>query len=243
MGARLSSPTPAPPPRRSTWGRGSGRLAHAAARGFEAVRQNARPFLLIQGVAVILAIAYYLVPGAPSAMTGIAALKRAGGLPLAALCNAVAGAILPELARVATGRRRTGAGEMAFQLLFFAALGVYVDGLYRALGTVWGNAPDLATVGKKVLFDQLVSSPLVTIPFSTFAFVWKDSGFSLARTRNAFRAQGGFLVRYLPTLVTCWGFWAPVLVAVYAMPADLQFPLFLAAQAAWTLLLLHLNER
>ncbi len=126
---------------------------------------------------------------------------------------------------------------MVFQLLFFAALGAYVDFLYRGLGALWGNAPDFATVGKKVLFDQFVSSPLVTIPFSTVAFVWKDSGFSAARTRDAFRAQGGFFVRYLPTLVTCWGFWGPVLVAVYAMPGDLQFPLFLAAQAAWTLLL------
>ncbi len=221
----------------------SGRLAAAAARGVEAVRHNARPFLLVQSIAVALAAAYYLLPGAPAAMAGVAALKRAGGLPLAALLNAVAGAILPEVARVATGRRRTAIGEMAFQLVFFAALGAYVDLLYRGLGAVWGNAPDVETVAKKLFFDQLVSSPLVTIPFSTVAFVWKDSGFSPARTRNAFRAQGGFWVRYLPTLVTCWGFWAPVLVAVYAMPGDLQFPLFLAAQAAWTLLLLHLNER
>ncbi len=111
------------------------------------------------------------------------------------------------------------------------------------LSGVWGNAADLATVGKKVLFDPFVSTPLVTIPFSTVAFVWKDSGFSPARTVDAFRAQGGFLARYLPTLLTCWDFWAPVLVAVYAMPSDLQFPLFLAGQTAWTLLLLDPSDR
>ena len=219
------------------------RLAAAAARGVEAVRHNARPFLLIQTVAFAAVAAYYFLPGAPAAVAGVARLKREGGLPLSALSNALAGAVLPEIARVATGRKRTGGAEMGFQLLFFAALGVYVDLLYLALGAVWGNAPDVPTVGKKLLFDQLVSSPLVTIPFSTFAFVWKDGGFSLDRTWNRFRAEGGFLVRYLPTLVTCWGFWGPVLVAVYAMPGDLQFPLFLFAQASWTLLLLHLNER
>lgn len=217
---------------------------HAAAqRGVEAVRHNARPFLLIQAVAVALALAYYLSPGAPAAVAVIARVKREGGLPLAALANAFAGAVLPEIARVATGRRRTGAGEMAFQVAFFAVLGVYIDLLYRGLGSTFGNAPDFATVGRKLLVDQLVSTPFVTIPFSTFAFVWKDAGFSLARARRSFRAQGGFLVRYLPTLVTGWAFWAPVLVAVYAMPGDLQFPLFLFAQAAWTLLLLDLNER
>ena len=227
---------------------GLSRLALAAAKGVEAVRHNARPFLLVQSVAFVLAAGYYLVPGATEAMAGVARLKREGGPPLAALCTAVAGAILPEVARVATGRRRTGAAEMGFQLVFFAILGAYIDALYRVLGARWGNAPDALTVGKKVLFDQLVSSPLATIPFSTFAFVLKDSGFSPARTGNAFRALGGsvgggFLARYLPMLVTCWGFWGPVAVAVYAMPGDLQFPLFLTAQAGWTLLLLHLNER
>ena len=218
-------------------------LASAAGRGVEAVRHNARPFLLVQAVAFALAGAYYLVPSAPGALAGVAALKRAGGLPFAAVSTAVAGAILPELARVATGRRRTGGAEMGFQLLFFGFLGVTVDLLYRGLGLLFGDAPSVATVAKKVLVDQLVYCPLVSMTVSTFAFVWKDSGFSLARTRNSFRAHGGFLARYLPLLLTCWGYWGPVLIAVYAMPGDLQFPLFLAAQAAWSLLLLHLNDR
>ena len=219
------------------------RLASAAARGVEAVRQNARPFLLVQAVAFALAAAYYLVPSAPQALAGAARFKREGGLPFAALATAFAGAILPELARLATGRKRTGAAEMGFQLVFFGFLGITVDLLYQGLGLLFGNDPSAATVAKKLLFDQFLYGPLVSIPISTLAFVWKDSGFSPERTRNAFRAQGGFFERYLPLLVTCWGFWAPVLVAVYAMPGDLQFPLFLAAQAAWSLLLLHLSDR
>ncbi len=212
------------------------------------MRHNLRPFLLVQGIAFALAAAYYLVPGAPTALGGVAAVKRAGGLPFAALSTAFAGAILPELARLATGRGRTKAAELVFQLLFFGFLGVTVDLLYRGLAHLFGNDASVATVGKKLLVDQLLYSPLVSIPISTFAFVWRDGGYSLARTRNGFRAHGdsvlgGFLVRYLPNLITCWGYWPLVLMAVYSMPGDLQFPLFLATQAAWSLLLLHLNDR
>lgn len=219
------------------------RLLSAAGRGAEAVRHNAKPFLLVQGVALLLALSYYMVPGAPEALAGVARFKRAGGVGFAALSTAFAGAVLPEVARLATGRKRTGAAEMAFQLVFFGFLGVTVDLLYLGLGAVFGNDPSAATIGKKLLVDQFLYCPFVSMPISTVAFVWKDSGFSVARTRNAFRAHGGFLPRYLPLLVTCWGYWAPVLIAIYAMPGDLQFPLFLAVQAAWSLLLLHLNDR
>lgn len=219
------------------------RFSAAAARGWEAVRHNAKPFLLVQGIAFLCVLAYYTVPGVPPALTGVARAKQQGGIPLAALTTAIAGAILPELARLATGRPRTRGAEMVFQLAFFAFIGVTVDLLYRGLAVAIGPGTDVATVAKKVLIDQFVYSPLVSIPLSTVAFLWKDNGFSIERTRNAFRAQGGFLVRYAPVLVSCWGYWGPVLVAVYAMPSNLQFPLFLFAQAAWSLLLLHLNDR
>ncbi len=218
-------------------------FSSAAARGVEAVRHNAKPFLLVQGIAVLLAVGYYTFPGAPAAMSSVAQIKRDGGLPLSALATAIAGAIFPEIARISTGRKRTGGWELSFQLLFFGAIGILIDLTYQLLGQIFGNDPSVATVAKKLLADQLLFAPLVSIPFSTAAFAWKDSGFSFGRTANSFRAHGGFLAKCLPTLVTCWGFWAPVLIAVYAMPGDLQFPLFLAAQTAWSLLLLHLNDR
>lgn len=218
-------------------------FSSAAARGVEAVRHNAKPFLLVQGIAVLLAAGYYVLPGAPAAMASVAQIKRDGGLPLSALATAIAGAIFPEIARVATGRKRTGGLEMGFQLLFFGTIGILIDLTYRIMGLIFGNDPNVATVAKKVVADQLIFAPFISIPFSTAAFAWKDSGFSVGRTANSFRAHGGFVAKCLPTLVTCWGFWAPVLIAVYAMPGDLQFPLFLAAQTAWSLLLLHLNDR
>lgn len=219
------------------------RLAAAVARGLQAVRRNAKPFLLIQALAVALAIAYYLAPGAPSAMAGIAAFKRNGGLPLSAIATAFASVALPEFARWATGRDRTGPADLAFQIVFFSLIGIVVDLFYQGLGLLFGNDPGFVTIGKKLLVDQLAFSTVVTTPFAITAFLWKDSGFSPERTANAFRAQGGFWARYLQTIVPNWCYWPPVLVAVYAMPGNLQFLLFLFVQAAWSLILVDLNER
>ena len=198
--------------------------------------------MLIQFLAASLAAAYYLVPGALAAMAGAAAFKRAGGLPLSALTTALASVALPEVARRLTKRTGTKGRDLLFQVAFFALIGVYVDLFYRGLGTLFGNAHDWTTVAKKILVDQLIASTLITTPFAIVAFLWKDSGFSPERTANAFRARGGFSSRWLQVMVTNWGFWAPVLIAVYAMPGDLQFVLFLPIQAAWSLLLVDLTD-
>ncbi|MER3496581.1 MAG: hypothetical protein C4320_07275, partial [Armatimonadota bacterium] len=55
--------------------------------------------------------------------------------------------------------------------------------------------------------------------------------------------SGGLFARYIRTLIPCWAFWIPSLAAVYAMPTDLQFPLFLLVQAAWAILLVALAPR
>ena len=218
------------------------RFAEAAADGFDAVRRNAKPFLLIQGLAIGMAAAYAFVPGAKEAMTGVAAFKREGGLPFAAISTALASVLLPEVARRMTGKPRSDMGDLIFQLLFFALIGIAVDLFYGGLGVLFGPGLDPATIAKKLLVDQLVFSPFVATPFATVAFLWKEGGFSTAGTVEAFREHGGFRVRYLRTIVPNWCYWPPVLVAVYAMPRELQFVLFLFVQAAWSLILVELNE-
>jgi hypothetical protein len=211
--------------------------------GWRAVGHNWRPFVLIQAVAIGLACLYYASPDFQSWAAALAAFKVKGGYPFSFLANALAGAILPELAKRATMRSKpTAAAEMAFQLVFFGLLGVYIDWLYRTQALVFGDTLAVGVVVAKVLVDMFVSSPLVTIPSSAAAFQWKDEGFSLARTLRRFR-QGAFAERYWPLLITCWAFWIPVVTAVYSMPRDLQFCLFLCAQAAWSLLLLHMSGR
>jgi len=212
------------------------------APGIAAVRHNWRPFVVIQAVAAGLAALYYASPTVQEATLSIQQVKLAGGTAFAAVTTAIAGAILPEIAKRATMGERTPARDIVFQLAFFATIGMLVDTFYGLLGGLFGTQVTLQTVLQKALFDQFVFSPLVTISFSTLAFGWKESGFDLRQTGETF-ANGGFARRYAPLLVTCWAFWLPVLLIVFALPANLQFLMFVCTQAAWSLLLLHMTAR
>jgi hypothetical protein len=203
------------------------------------VRDGIKPFLLIQTCAVAAVLAFYFVPWFHAAAEAAQRVKQAGGLPFSGLATALAGVVLPEAARWLTLRTRTPASKLGFQALVFAVIGISVDLLYRGLAVLFGSEPSPAIVVKKVLCDQFVYSPSFSILLSTVAFLWQAQGFSFNRTREAL-SHGGFLRAYLPLLVTCWCFWIPVNAATYSLPAKVQFILFLCAQGAWSLLLVHI---
>ncbi len=219
-------------------------LLELAQPGWNAVVRNWRPFLTIQGAAIAAAIAYYVFPSIPQALAGVSDFKRSAGLPFAAVSTAIAGALLPEIAKRLTRGRGTPAMDLLFRGLLYGLIGASVDILYRLLSQILGADPSFRVVFEKVLVDQFVYSPLVSIPICTFAFLWRDEGFNSRKTLLAVR-EGEFLRRYPPVLVTCWGFWGPTIAAVYAMPTNLQFILFLCAEGAWSLLLVAVagNDR
>jgi hypothetical protein len=218
------------------------RLSTAVHAAQTAVVKNWRPFLLIQTAAVVLVAAYYLLPGAANATQWLADIKVRGGLLFAAVATALAGGALPELAKRLTksGNRGLKASDVAFQLAFFGFLGITIDLLYRGLAVLFGAAATPAIVFKKVLFDQFVYSPFISMILGTTLFLWKDAGFSAKQTAAAFH-DGTWASRYISLLLLCWAFWIPMLACVYAMPTNLQFILFLCADGAWGLLLLSIS--
>lgn len=211
--------------------------------GLQAVRANLRPFLLIQACAIALLAAYYASPGFQRAGEPLIRFKELAGLAFSAASTMFAGYVLPWLAKRAVGvSTRDDVREIALQCSLFALLGSIIDLWYRGLAVVIGAGTGPGIVAIKVLADQFVFSPLVSIPISTAMFGWRDAGFSLGRTRALF-GGGEFARRYWPLLVTCWCFWLPILCVVFALPVGLQFWMFLCAQAAWSLLLVHVNRR
>jgi hypothetical protein len=207
--------------------------------GRAALRRFWRPFLLIQGAAVALVVAYHALPGVRGVCASLAAWRTAGGLPFAAAAAAFAGGLLPELAKLAAQRGqaplRGRGGEIAFNVAFFAFNGVVVDGLYRAEAALFGDGTGALTVAAKVAFDQFVFTPPWLVLIVTL-FLWRRRGFSWAATRPALGR--GFLRRHvLPLLLPDWLFWIPMVCVVYAFPLPLQFLLFILALAAWSLIM------
>lgn len=214
------------------------------AAGAAALRRFWRPFLLIQTGAALLAIAYRASVPFREACALAAAWKTAGGLPLSAAISALAGGLLPEVAKLAADRGRSTlrgrGGEVLFNTAFFAFDGVVIDLLYRGEARLFGSTAQLSTVVEKVAFDQFVFSPLWSI-LIVLLFLWRQRGYSWAATLPAI-GRGFYQLRVVPLIVPNWLFWIPMVSIIYALPVALQFLLFVPALAAWSLIMVFIAE-
>jgi len=223
---------------------GEARASSPFAAGRAALRRFWRPFVLIQSAAVLLVVAYRASGDVRAACDAAAAAKAHGGLAFAAFTGALAGGWLPELAKMIAdpkARKARGRwGALAFNTAVFAANGVVVDGLYRLESFLFGTKGTIGTVAAKVAFDQLVFSPTWLLIIMAL-FTWRQQGFSVARTWPLL-GDGFYRRRVLPLLLPNWCFWVPLVSIVYALPAALQFLLFVLLLAAWSLIMVFIAE-
>lgn len=200
---------------------------------------------MIQAAAVALVVAYYGSSAVRIACARLAAVKAAGGIPFAALSASMAGALMPELARLVadrgSGQWRGRAPRIAFNLAFFAFNGVVVDALYRLAAWLFGTGTDARTVAVKTLFDQFVFNPL-WLPLIVALYLWRQNRFRWAPTWATLRAPGFYRTRVLPLMLPSWCFWIPMVVIIYALPVPLQFLLFVLALAAWSLIMVFIAD-
>jgi hypothetical protein len=213
--------------------------------GLAALRRYYRPFLLIQAVAVVLVAAYYASAAVRAVCASLAAIKVAGGFPFAAISAAIAGGLMPELARLLTDRGRpVGPGRgprVAFNLAFFAFNGLVIDALYRLAAVLFGVGTDARTIALKTVFDQFVFNP-VWLPLIVGLYLWRQNRFQWGPTWAALRAGGFYRARVLPLMLPSWCFWIPMVVIIYALPVPLQFLLFVLALAAWSLIMVFIAD-
>jgi hypothetical protein len=219
--------------------------ASPLAAGAAALRRFWRPFLLIQTSAALLAIAYRVSIPFREACALAAAWKTAGGLPAAAATTALAGGLVPELAKLVADRGRSAlrgrGGEVLFNVAFFALDGIVIDLLYRGEARFFGSDAQLGTVVEKVAFDQFVFSPLWSV-FIVLLFLWRQRGYSWAAMRPAL-GRGFYQSRVVPLIVPNWLFWIPMVSIIYALPVALQFLLFVPALGAWSLIMVFIADR
>jgi hypothetical protein len=75
----------------------------------------------------------------------------------------------------------------------------------------------------------------------TLLYLWRQRAFSLTATLPALR--GGFYrARVVPLLIPNWFFWLPMVSIIYALPTSLQFPLFIPALGAWSLIMVFIAD-
>ena len=215
------------------------RFAAAAREGADAVRNNWRAFVIIVGAAWILAALFYVVPGLQFAAEAAARYKTNGGLFFSAVSTAIACIAIPEIGKRIMRQPPTPLVDYPFLIVFWSIIGVVVDLFYAYLGRVVGVGTTPGVVVTKVLYDQFVFSPFVTMPYGVVMFGFKEAGYRLHRLPLVLGAGVGWR-RWLATTVTCWAFWIPTVTAVYALPGDVKFLMFLAMEGTWGVLLVHI---
>lgn len=214
--------------------------------GVEAIGRYWRPFLLLQACAFGLVITYFKVPRVTAACTQLAAWKEAAGLPMAALGAMIAGAILPEIAKaLVMGERAFGRARLrtiGFNLLLFAGAGIIIDTQYRMFGLLFGVDSSVATVTKKVLFDQFVTTPLYGNSYWVFLYGWRANRYRIAPTLRQVNWRW-YMRRVAPLMLPGWAYWIPMVILTFSLPTGLQFCLWLLALAAWSLIMICLASR
>ncbi len=219
---------------------------NALALGWEAIRANIAPALLIQALMLAVFIAYYSNPAVAEALNRFATFKKAHGVLFVVTTTILAASILPEIFLVLFFQRGRVRGENLRNIFFTAPLwavdGIAVDLLYRGLAAFLGDTATVPVVLAKIGIDQFGYNVFFAAPYGVMAYQWKNSGYSFAVLRRNL-TFAYYREKVVPTLCTTWAVWIPLMAIIYSLPLALQFPLFSLALTFWVLLLTFMTNR
>ncbi|MBN1797063.1 MAG: Mpv17/PMP22 family protein [Spirochaetales bacterium] len=202
------------------------------------MRAHIVPGLVLQAVALSIALAYYFNSFAKNLFENIAVLKTEYGFLFSAISTALFGGLIPFLYLLATKQipKKSTHKELLFYLLLWAWKGMEVDSFYRLQGIIFGYDPSVAVIVQKTFIDQFVYSPLWAAPSLTIAFLWKDCNFSFATLKEKI-TKDLFTFKIPSVIFSTWVVWIPAVAIIYCLPMALQVPMFNLVICFWVLIL------
>jgi hypothetical protein len=209
-----------------------------------ALLRNLKPGLVLQAFALLILAIYFWVPASQPLFSRVAQWKADYGFAYSFTSTAFFGGLVPfvYLWWSSAFRGRNVLLVAAFYLLFWGTKGMEVDFFYRLQADWFGTGNDWQTLATKVAVDQFLYSAFWAAPSITLLYLWMEMDWSLSRWWQALDRQ--FLCVKMPTVILSnWLVWIPAVSVVYAMPADLQIPLFNLVLCFWVLMLAVLNRR
>ncbi|MBA4292387.1 hypothetical protein C0431_05405 [bacterium] len=203
-----------------------------------AIRATWPPMLVIQLANALLVYSYFNIPTATRALDQVSQWREQGGIIAVLLAGFVAGGVLPEIAKILTGKVKkldnSWAVAATYVGIVYSIIGFLVYLLYFVQVSLFSASNDPATVLKKVLFDMLVFSPFLSIPFATGMLIWRKRAFQISAWKEVI-IPSSYRENVLPGVILCWIFWFPVMSSIYVLPLKLQFPIAMLCEAAWTI--------
>ncbi len=214
--------------------------------GWQAVKANALPGLVIQGTMLAILLAYYFSPASAAILHKLAAFKQQHGIVFVIVASVCAAALLPELFVIVFFQRgqirSQNFRDVLFTAPFWALDGVLVDLMYRGLGAWLGENPSVTVVAAKICVDQFGYNPFFAAPYGIWGYAWKHSGYSCSRLRPLLTWEY-YRDHAVPVLIATWAIWIPLMAMIYSLPVALQFPLFALALSFWVLLMTYMTRR
>lgn len=229
----------------STFASGSTASAAPWRAGVESARRAAWPGAVLVALAATVVVTYYTVPAMRATLDDLAAFRERWGFAYSAVATSLAAGVLPFLyLRLHPLTRATHPwSHGVFFTLFWAYKGVEVDVLYRLQAAVFGDQCSVATVGAKMLVDQLIYNGLFAAPIAVLVYGWKDAGFRWGPPLADWRAPRWYARRVLPVMIAVWGVWVPGVCCIYALPLALQLPLNSFVNCFWVILFSLITAR
>ena len=212
--------------------------------GWNSIRANRVPMLVLWGAVLLLTVAYYHVPGFAGLLAPVREWQARNGALAAFATQFVFCGVLPALFLHAVREIRTDRAllKCLFQSVWCGCWGIVYLWFYAQQTRMFGHGHDLATLLAKTAFDEFVWTPLTAAPLTSLFFLWMESDFLFRRTAQTCR-EGYFRRVMLPNLLSNWAIWIPAVMAVYAFPLDLQVQMLGFVSCFWTLVCLQLGKR
>lgn len=204
-----------------------------------ALRTNWPAFVALQACGIILAIGYFTLGTVREAGEWLLEWKKSGGLAFVAGVGVVSGAVLPEMFKAIlrpTGARGMDAAGWLHLCTLMALLAVAVNFFYGLQAQWFGGLTGATALIVKIFVDQFGYALFIAIPFVLLWFEWKSHRYAIRPLLSLLQPRE-FFPRLMRLFVPNFLFWAPSLIALYSMPAEMQFLLYFFINAAWCLLL------
>lgn len=201
--------------------------------------------LLVQIVCVATVIGYFNFEPAYDFLIAASEFKDRTGLFFVLGSGFIAGGLLPEIAKIFVGRipkfDRAWLSLTGYTACVYMALAALVFYMFKFQVVLFGDSGDFVSVTKKVIFDQFIFSPFVSIPLGVGLFKWRQANFKLSAWKQV-TTKAGYKENVFPALVMCWSYWGPIVCGMYWLPERIQFVVSAFCQAAWSLLFVFMVE-
>lgn len=210
-----------------------------------ALKQNIKPGLILQAFALAVLLIYFFVPASKPVFVWLGEMKQTYGFGYSFIATALFGGLIPFLylwLSKSFSPKRSILGLLVFYSVFWGLKGMEVDFFYRLQAGWFGTSNEIKTIATKMVVDQFLYSALWAAPSITMVYLWMESNWSLSEAKKTMD-KDFFCVKIPTVILSNWLVWIPAVCVVYAMPAELQIPLFNLVLCFWVLLLAVLNKK